>query len=566
MLLSRVRRLCSAPIGRLRPTPRRSRRLTLEALEDRLTPSPLGPPGPPPCPAPCPPPCFPHPGPAHVLAVDQCHYDDNFHSIQAAIDAADPGDTILVRPGVYQEQLTIDKSINLIGACGRVTIMSPQDLGTPTADNPGAIIHVLGPDTFVNLSRLTISGGDGGAPNLLYGVRVDGNGYADLQEDTVTNIIDASDSTLGVAVDAGNTAADGDPYTGDQVGSIQVVNSCITNYQLAGIVVSNVGSRGWVFNNHISGGPASNAAGLAGVEVVDGAVANIQNNCISGDTNGADGSGVLLYNAGVQRLPDYDSDPNDFFITTVRNNTISNNDYGVVVSQVANSLSGQPASANIVGNRIFDNTFVGIELANSSNVVVAGNQLWGNGSQNAGDGGIYLFQSTNNFVIANRSDGNNGSGIYVDAGSTGNLLRDNVTYFNVYSVANGSADAVDLSSGTGTAGTANLWIHDLGRTYIDDSGETLFSYPPRPPCPPPGPHHAPPPGPHGPPCRPPGPPAPPPCQGPPAPPPGPPAPPPCPPGPPPCQGPPAPPPCQGPPAPPPGPPGPPPPGPGPDCH
>src|SRR5262245_65393719 len=39
-------------------------------------------------------------------------------SIQAAIDAASPGDTILVGPGTYNESLTINKSIHLISRDG----------------------------------------------------------------------------------------------------------------------------------------------------------------------------------------------------------------------------------------------------------------------------------------------------------------------------------------------------------------------------------------------------------------------------------------------------------------
>ena len=55
-----------------------------------------------------------------VVSPASAHRDTKFvrpgQSIQAAIDVAHPGDRILVRPGTYAEQLTIDKDgIDLIG-------------------------------------------------------------------------------------------------------------------------------------------------------------------------------------------------------------------------------------------------------------------------------------------------------------------------------------------------------------------------------------------------------------------------------------------------------------------
>ena len=44
----------------------------------------------------------------------------DYPTIQSAINAASPGDTIKVLPGTYTEQLTISKSLMLIGSGAKV--------------------------------------------------------------------------------------------------------------------------------------------------------------------------------------------------------------------------------------------------------------------------------------------------------------------------------------------------------------------------------------------------------------------------------------------------------------
>jgi len=77
------------------------------------------------------------------------HGADVYSSIQAAIDASDPGDEITLEAGVYAESLCIKKSIRIVGAGADATILTPS----PEAD---AVITIDGIDTRVFIEDLAV--------------------------------------------------------------------------------------------------------------------------------------------------------------------------------------------------------------------------------------------------------------------------------------------------------------------------------------------------------------------------------------------------------------------------
>jgi parallel beta-helix repeat protein len=72
-------------------------------------------------------------------------------SIQNAIDNADDGDIILVPPGIYDEHLTVNKSITLIGDNKTITILDGNYMGT--------LASITAP--YVTISNLTIRNAGG---------------------------------------------------------------------------------------------------------------------------------------------------------------------------------------------------------------------------------------------------------------------------------------------------------------------------------------------------------------------------------------------------------------------
>jgi hypothetical protein len=84
----------------------------------------------------------------------------DYPTIQSAIDAASPGDTIKVLPGIYIEQLMISKSLTLVGTGAKSTIIkAPAESDPSVLGIPNIIDVSIGAE--VTLKGFTISGFDG---------------------------------------------------------------------------------------------------------------------------------------------------------------------------------------------------------------------------------------------------------------------------------------------------------------------------------------------------------------------------------------------------------------------
>jgi hypothetical protein len=79
------------------------------------------------------------------------HHVSNGESIQAAIDAADPGDMVLVGPGVYDELVIMWKPVKLQGWGPRVTTISARQVPTEKVDAWRAKVAVLVDDGAIDL-------------------------------------------------------------------------------------------------------------------------------------------------------------------------------------------------------------------------------------------------------------------------------------------------------------------------------------------------------------------------------------------------------------------------------
>lgn len=389
----------------------------------------------------------------------------------ALAQAAATGDTLQLAAGTYTEQLVLNKSVTLVGAGSASTIIrAPAVLTVNPVISPGsggqqtAIVFVTGAATNATLRNLQIRGpGPSSSGSIGYGVFVGGNATFTLDTARITAI---RDEPMAGSQNGGGIRF-GAPATG-QVGSGQVLDSVIDDFQKNGVTVSNVGSNVTVRGNTITGTLPPPVIAQNGIQISGGAVARVEDNTVSNlqcsttnpncGPNNSWSIGVLLSSPGAgtevlnNRIRAADG---NLYVTgssavayAITGNQIDNGTYanvvanGVTLDMTGNTLSGAP---------------VGLMAAGGATPTVV-NLNGGNVISGAGTDGIQAFSGAaavqisggRNQFYSNGSGASNPAtppGVTVDLScnwwgaatgpvhpgnprGTGNAVSDNVTYIN----------------------------------------------------------------------------------------------------------------------------------------
>ena len=222
----------------------------------------------------------------------------NYATIQAAVNAALPGDTINIAAGTYQEQVEITKNLNIVGAGKDVTIVqSPATLtkSFTTGSNVNKPIIYIHDIPSMSIAGLTVNGlGRGNANIRFIGIGL-WNAGGTVENIHITGVRDTpfSGAQHGVSIYAYNST--GGPYT------INVDDVNVDDMQKTGIALMGPGLTANVTNCTITGNGHTTVTAQNGIQIGYDATGSIVNCEVSGmwyDGPSWSASGILLYYPG----------------------------------------------------------------------------------------------------------------------------------------------------------------------------------------------------------------------------------------------------------------------------
>lgn len=337
---------------------------------------------------------------------------DNYTTIQDAIKAANPGETIFVRAGTYYEHVVVDKALSLVGENKHDTIIDGN--GTETVVRLAA--------NNITLSNFTIQNGELGiwllrssnniltsniASNNHYGIYLHSSGDNALTDNVVSNnsygiyILHSSNNAL-----TGNIVSSNNPYG--------IYLSYSSDNALTGNILSN------------------NPYGIY--------LSYSSNNALTSNAASNNSYGIHLHSSGNNAL--------------TGNNISSNNPYGIYLYHSDN---------NVLSGNIASNNPYGIYVGDSHNSVLSSNYASNN------QYGIHLYYSRDNTLTGNGAL-NNSYGFYL-RGSSNNAIFHNNFISNTEPLS-----SIDSVNSWDNSAEGNYWSdYDGTDANLDGIGDKPYS-------------------------------------------------------------------------------------------
>lgn len=272
---------------------------------------------------------------SNTLVVDPKN-QENYVKIAEAITAAKPGAKIIIRPGIYEENLVINKPLELVGDGG------PGEIVIQAAGKD-VILFEADKGRIANLTLRQMGKGD------WYGIDI-ARGHLELEDCDIS-----SKSLACIAIHDG-----ADPI---------IRRNIIHGSKQGGVSIYDNG-LGTLEENEIFGNK------FFGVEIGDESNSTLQNNRIHDNKQ----SGVFIYNNSKGTLEENDVSSNAYSGIEVTSDSRPVLRKNKIHGNQQNGVLIQDGGKGIVeGNEIFGNQYAGVEARTGAVPTILGNRMSGNG-------------------------------------------------------------------------------------------------------------------------------------------------------------------------------------------
>ncbi|MGM0592249.1 MAG: right-handed parallel beta-helix repeat-containing protein, partial [Halobacteriota archaeon] len=290
-------------------------------------------------------------------------------SIQAALDAAAPGETVCVETGTYAEQLTV--------TVDDLTIRAAQG-HEPVLDGSGSLATGVTVDSAANVTL---------------------DGFEIREYDTAIRVTDSSNATVesNTIVDNDWALRDGDTASH----GLLVANNTVTGNAIRGLYIQGSDDVR-ITGNHIAGNGDSTSGSGYGIYVRGGN---------GGESVTVEENTILNHDVGVSIwTPE----------GVVRNNTIDGHD--VVGVELRTGLGSQDADDALVENNSLDNEGTGIRASSVYRTTIHDNNISGVGDDISLESVRNAVVTDNELTTGIRLDSDSGTADTFDHTMTGNTL------------------------------------------------------------------------------------------------------------------------------------------------
>ena len=320
-----------------------------------------------------------------ALATSTIYVPDNYSTIQAAVNAASAGDTIIVRDGTYTENVDVNKSLTIQSENGATSTIVQ-------AANPNDSVFEVTAD-YVTIKAFTVKGAKG--IGWTAGINLNGD-HSDYVEYCNISSNISSDNSFGIYLyHSSHSIVTNNTLSKNRTGILFYFSS---NHTLTNNTMSNNNQNFGVWgtrlsdythnidvSNMVNGKPIYYWVNMQSQQVPSDAgyvgIVNCTNITVKNLTLSMNQEGILLAYSSNSRI---------------ENVNVSDNRWGI---RLQNSFNN-----TLINNTVWNNSGEGVSIRDSSNNTLTSNAIWSN-SYNFFITGEELSHFNNNIDTSNTVEG-----------------------------------------------------------------------------------------------------------------------------------------------------------------